>query len=69
VTYAEKTNLWLAGKTIRKADVSGGGMVLEFEDGSVLDYFASDGGYSCWGLRTAAGDRVRFEEGGNDADK
>jgi len=64
VTYCENTNLWLAGKTIRKADVNGHGVVLEFEDGTSLDYSASDGGYSCWGLLAANGDHVHFEEGG-----
>ena len=62
MTYEENTNRWLAGKTIRKAAVSGGGVVLEFEDGTNLNYEASDGGYSCWGLYTAAGDHVHFEE-------
>ena len=64
MTYAENTNRWLAGKTIRKADVSGYNIVLEFEDGTVLDYSASDGGYSFWGLHTSNGDPIRFEEGG-----
>lgn len=64
MTYAENTNLWLVGKTIRKADISGHGMVLEFEDGTNLNYEASDGGYSCWGLHTADGNHVHFEEGG-----
>ena len=63
MTYEENTNMWLVGKTIRKADVSGGGVVLEFEDGTGLNYEASDGGYSCWGLHAAAGGRVHFEEG------
>ena len=63
MTYEENTNLWLVGKTIRKANVSGHGVVLEFEDGTNLDYSASDGGYSCWGLHIANGDYVHFEEG------
>ena len=64
MTYEENTNLWLVGKTIRKAAVSGDGVVLEFEDGTNLNYEATDGGYSCWGLYTANGDYVHFEEGG-----
>lgn len=51
MTYAEKTNCWLAGKTIKKADVDGHGVCLDFEDGSSLTYNASDGGYSCWSMK------------------
>ena len=50
MTYVEITNRWLIGKTIKRADISGYAMVLEFEDGSRLDYDASDGGYSSWGM-------------------
>ena len=61
MTYAEETNLWLAGKTIKKADVSGHRVVLDFEDGSRLDYSASDGGYSCWS-KLRANERKGGEE-------
>lgn len=64
MTYEENTNLWLVGKTIRKANVSGHCVVLEFEGGTSLRYSASDGGYSCWGLYTADGNHVHLEEGG-----
>lgn len=64
MTYEENTNLWLAGKTIRKAVVSGYCVVLEFEDGTSLNYSASDGGYSLWELFTADGNNVHFEEVG-----
>lgn len=48
MTYEETTNMFLVGKTIKKANVSGHVVVLEFDDGSKFDYSASDGGYSCW---------------------
>lgn len=63
MTYNEYTNLWLAGKTIHKANVRGDRMVLEFEDGTALDYSESDGGCSCWSLLKANGDYIDFEEG------
>jgi hypothetical protein len=40
----------IIGKTISKAWIDGGTVYIEFTDGAVLDYFASDGGYSCWDL-------------------
>lgn len=40
----------LIGKTIKKAKVDGFGLILEFTDGEILDYDASDGGYSCYEL-------------------
>ena len=39
----------LIGKTICDADVDGYGMVLTFDDGSVFNYCASEGGYSSYG--------------------
>ena len=41
----------LIGKTITNAIVNGYEVVLIFDDNTVLDYEASDGGYSCYELR------------------
>ena len=38
----------LVGKTILAAEVDGFGIVLVFDDGSVFNYSASDGGYSTY---------------------
>lgn len=40
----------IIGKTIKKATVDGYEVTLEFTDGEVFEYSASDGGYSCFGL-------------------
>lgn len=45
VTLTEKD---LLNKTIKEIEVNGYGINLTTEDGMVLDYSASDGGYSCW---------------------
>ena len=34
-------------KTISKAWIDGYSVCIEFTDGTILDYDASDGGYSC----------------------
>ena len=49
-TYAEKVNAALVGKKIVKADVSGFGATLWFDDGTYLNYDATDGGYSTFGI-------------------
>ena len=41
----------LVGKTITNAIVNGFEIVLMFNDDTILDYEASDGGYSCYELR------------------
>ena len=41
----------LIGKTIVNAIVNGFEVVLIFDDGTILDYTASDGGYSWYELR------------------
>lgn len=41
----------LIGKTITNAIVNGYEVVLIFDDDTILDYEASDGGYSCYELR------------------
>ena len=38
----------LIGKTIVTAEVNGFGITLVFDDGSVFNYSASDGGYSTY---------------------
>lgn len=48
--YAEKVSAALAGKKIVKATVDGHGLVLWFDDGTYLNYNASDGGYSTFGI-------------------
>lgn len=50
MTYSEETNKRLVGRTILQADVNGHGMTLVLDNGVRLEYFASDGGYSCWEL-------------------
>lgn len=40
----------IVGKTVSIAWIDGGTVYIEFTDGTVLDYGASDGGYSCWDL-------------------
>ena len=65
MTYEDKTNQWLVGRTIKKAKVTGDDILLEFTDGSKLSYNASDGGCSMWGCYTANGENVlHFVEGG-----
>ena len=41
----------LIGKIITNAIVNGYEVVLIFDDNTILDYEASDGGYSCYELR------------------
>lgn len=43
----------LIGKTITYAIVNGYEVILFFDDNTILDYTASDGGYSCYELRKA----------------
>ena len=50
MNFIEETNERLTGKTIERADVDGEGMTITFTDGTVFDYYASDGGYSTWGF-------------------
>lgn len=45
----------LIGKTITYAIVNGYEVFLIFNDNTILDYEASDGGYSCYELRKAEG--------------
>ena len=45
-----ETNASLLGKTVMSADVNGFGVRIKFTDGTVFDYSASDGGYSCWSV-------------------
>ena len=40
----------LIGKTIKAIDIDGYGLLITFSDGTILEYDASDGGYSCWGI-------------------
>lgn len=49
--YEIETNKKLKGKTIKRADVTGHGVNIVFEDGTIFDYSASDGGYSCWDIK------------------
>lgn len=44
------TNAALLGKTVMSSDVNGFGVRIKFTDGTVFDYSASDGGYSCWSV-------------------
>lgn len=40
----------LLGKTISKIEIDGYGITLATEDGCLLEYNASDGGYSSYGI-------------------
>ena len=40
----------LVGKTIKRIEVDGFEIVITTEDGAVLTYYASDGGYSSWDI-------------------
>ena len=51
MTYEEETSQKIVGKTIGKAEITGHGVDLWFTDGTVLNYSASDGGYSSWSVK------------------
>ena len=38
----------LIGKTIKKLSIDGYGLLIEFTDGTKLEYIASGGGHSDW---------------------
>ena len=44
----------LIGKTIINAEVNCYGIRLWFDDDTIFDFDASDGGYSCWGFYSRA---------------
>ena len=48
--FERKINAAIVGKTVKSADVNGHWMQIEFADGTVFDYNATDGGYSCWSI-------------------
>ena len=48
--FERKTKAALVGKTVKSADVNGHGVRIKFADGTVFDYDATDGGYSCWSI-------------------
>lgn len=48
MTYEEQTKIALENKKIINAEVTGDRVYLKLNDGTVFDYFASDGGYSSW---------------------
>ncbi|MBQ1294311.1 MAG: hypothetical protein IIY21_09745 [Clostridiales bacterium] len=48
MTYEEQTKIALENKKIIEAEVTGSGVSLKFADGTIFNYLASDGGYSCW---------------------
>lgn len=50
MTYKEETKIALENKKIIIAEVTGSGVYLKLDDGTILDYSASDGGYSCWDI-------------------
>ena len=49
----------MIGKTIKNIEVDGGRVFIEFTDGYIFDYWASDGGYSTWGIYK---NRKQYEE-------
>lgn len=57
--YEEKTIKFLIGKTIKDVEINGYCFNLTFTDNSKINYDASDGGYSCWGMKEAKGDTNR----------
>jgi len=48
--YEERTKKAIIGKKVVDLDINGFGIRLSLDDGTVLDYESSDGGYSCWGI-------------------
>lgn len=48
--YEERTKKAIIGKRVVDLDINGFGIRLSLDDGTVLDYESSDGGYSCWGI-------------------
>lgn len=46
--YEEETRKELLGRIIKDVEIDGFGIRLELLGGKVLEYSASDGGYSCW---------------------
>lgn len=52
----------LIGKTVVWAEIDGFGLRIKFSDGRILDYSASDNGYSCWALVNGAKQTERDEE-------
>lgn len=49
----------MIGKRIEKIEITGDSVWIVLEDGTCLDYTASDNGYSCWTILKVSGD---FEE-------
>lgn len=56
--YAFKTANALIGKKIRALELDGHYVKLTCTDDTVLEYEASDGGYSCWSVRLPDGRTV-----------
>ena len=56
MTYSEKIQEQLKGKTISFAKVDGDGITLIFTDESQFDYEASDGGYSTFSFSELKGE-------------
>lgn len=48
--FERKTNAALVGKTVKSADINGYGVRIEFADGTVFEYDATDDGYSFWSV-------------------
>lgn len=46
--YEEETREALIGRIIKDVEIDGFGIRIELLGGKILDYSASDGGYSCW---------------------
>lgn len=42
----------LKDKKIKEIEITGAGITLLTEDGLLLNYIASDGGYSSWEIKT-----------------
>lgn len=56
MTYSEKVQEQLKGRTISSAQVDGDGITLIFTDESQFDYEASDGGYSTFSFSEPKGE-------------
>lgn len=41
----------LFNKVIKSATITGHMVKIEFTDGTSFNYYASDGGYSCWNIK------------------
>lgn len=54
--HQKKTIKFLIGKTIKEVEINGFCFNITFSDNSKINYCASDGGYSSWGVKEVEGE-------------